>query len=451
MSEPEVHRDEATRSSHARDFGGIVTATPAGVARPETIDDVLTLMKWALARGLTVTPRGGGQSQSGQSLSEGGIVMAMEGMRRLEVDLVRGRARCGPGVRLRELLAYCTPAGWSPPVVPLNLDLTVGGVLSAGGVGSSSHGCGPAIEHIESVVVVTGEGERVEATPQHNRALFDAVLGGAGRCAVLCEATFILRRAQPSVRTYSLLFADFAEALEAQRRLTEARCTHLEGFATSAMMGTRTTPGGSRRAFARWFHGIHVSFEYAGSSAPELPAELPGSPEVVATDDDDLLGHAARYDLRFQAMRATGADRQLHPWFEALIPLEAATALIPELLQSQPPWLGDGHRETLFADRRTRPFFATPGGPAIAFTILPLGVPEALREPTLQWLTALDRRVHELGGKRYLSGWLPDRSPPRWRAHFGESFDSWQACKRRFDPRGCLSSRMFAALDAEPE
>jgi FAD/FMN-containing dehydrogenase len=51
---------------------------------------------------------------------------------------------------------------WSlPAVVPLNLDLTVGGTVSAGGIGATSHTHGPVVSNVSEITAVTGSGRSV--------------------------------------------------------------------------------------------------------------------------------------------------------------------------------------------------------------------------------------------------------------------------------------------------
>jgi cytokinin dehydrogenase len=142
-------------------------------------------------------------------------------------------------------------------------------------------------------------------------------------------------------------------------------------------------------------------------------------------------------------MHRTGAWSQAHPWIETLLPEAALPQLLPQLLEATPSFLGDGHRVALVAERGPSLFMFPKPGPAVAFSVLPMGVPDAFREDALRAL----RRVHDLGtgagGKRYLSGWLGMMDEAGWRAHYGDAFDDWVAAKRRFDPHGTLVSALF--------
>jgi hypothetical protein len=47
-----------------------------------------------------------------------------------------------------------------------------------------------------------------------------------------------------------------------------------------------------------------------------------------------------------------------------------------------------------------------------------------------------------LGGKRYLSGFLFDMDPIRWRQHYEQDYDSLLSAKRELDPDNVFSSRL---------
>src|SRR5580692_5607148 len=58
--------DVRDRARMGRDFGGTVCGSPAVVAYPRTAAGVAQALKFAIRRGLTVTPRGVGSSCGGQ-------------------------------------------------------------------------------------------------------------------------------------------------------------------------------------------------------------------------------------------------------------------------------------------------------------------------------------------------------------------------------------------------
>ena len=70
-------------------------------------------------------------------------------------------ALVGGGTRWLDLLAQTIPQGGTPPVLVDFLELTVGGTLSVGGIGSQAFRFGPQVDNVLELQVVTGEGELV--------------------------------------------------------------------------------------------------------------------------------------------------------------------------------------------------------------------------------------------------------------------------------------------------
>lgn len=465
MSAERLERDPTALAPFATDFGRLVRGQPRAFARPTSAGAVVELLRQARAEGLTVTPRGQGLSQGGQSISEGGLSLDLSALDQVEEPDVEGLTiRCQGGARWRALVERCLPHGLLPRVLPLNLDLTVGGVLSVGGIGASSHLAGPAVSTVRALEVVTGVGELVRthgvATSGNGAGggepdLAGVVLAGLGRCGVITGAQIELRRCAPQVRTFYLLYDSLEGWLgDQQRLLASPRPPHwMESFTTVAAQGLRNGPQG-RRPFGLWFYGLHLSWEYGadGQERPEAERALAGlSPyRLVHVEDGETAAFQDRYQPRFQAMRALGAWEQPHPWVEAFLPVAAARDILPELLAELPMTLGDGHRLMFVAADRLPFALAVPEGegarPLVAFAILPPGLPPPLREPHLAALRAAHDRLVKAGGKRYLSGWLPamKEDPQRaWADHFGPRYPAWQAARRRFDPQGIFQSALF--------
>src|SRR5437588_9356342 len=80
----------------------------------------------------------------------------------------------------------------TPPVLTDYLELTVGGTLSAGGIGGTSHRHGPQVDHVRELEVVTGTGEIVTCSPASNTAVFSGALAGYGQAGIITRATIPL-------------------------------------------------------------------------------------------------------------------------------------------------------------------------------------------------------------------------------------------------------------------
>ena len=445
-----VRHDPATRSAFAEDFGHLTHAEPRAVVSPRTADEIVAIVELAARRKLPLCPRGRGYSQSGQSLSPEGLCLDLSRLDRIEpVDLGNRRVACEPGVRWRELVSTTLREGLVPRVLPLNLDMSVAGLLSAGGLGTNSHRHGPAVSQVADLDVVTGDGRLSRCSATTNADLFSAVLGGLGRCGVVARASLELRPVPARVKTFHLVYFDMGAWLADQERVVvDGRAEHVEAMCWMGAKGFRRA--GDTGARLQWLYGLQVGFEY-GQVAPDRAAALAGlSPaQVVHVDDETAAEFAARYQPRFDSMHRSGGWEQLHPWLECLIPARRMAALLPAILAALPVSLGDGHRIMWVDASRRPPLFAVPASdPIVCFAVLPPGVAAAEREEVLPALARVDRLLRDAGGKRYLSGWLGPMPEERWREHYGEAYPRWLELKRRFDPERIFRSALFP--DAQP-
>jgi cytokinin dehydrogenase len=429
-----------------RDFGGLAQGTVTGVVTPRTALEVQAAVRAAIATGEKLTPRGQGMSQSGQSVPRRGKSLDLRKLDAVgEPNLEANTISVEPGATWRQVLARLAPRGLRPPVMPLNLDLSVGGTLSAGGFGSTSFRHGVAAGNVARLEVVTGQGDLVVTSPHDRPEVFGAVLGGLGRVGVIVRAELELVRALPRTRTLYLLHDSPMKLLKDMVRLSaRSDVHHLEGFCAGSVQGLALAPNGKREPFVHWQYGLHVSCEVDRPATLPTPSHLVeglSEPKLLRVEEDDTFAFAGRYDARFEMMRKTGGWNQLHPWFECLLPLERATDLIPQILARLPVFLGDGHRIFLLPQGGHPAAMAFPeGDPVVGFAILPVGVPEPLREPALAALRSVHELVLGAGGKRYASGWLFDMGEAEWRAHHAGQFGALTAAKAALDPHGVFES-----------
>jgi cytokinin dehydrogenase len=346
-------------------------------------------------------------------------------------------------VTWRQLLSETLPLELCPKVQPLNLDLTVGGTLSAGGLGTTSHRQGFAASHVLSAQVVLGTGELVATGPTQNRDVFDAVFGGLGRVAVMGRVELELEPAARQVETLVLRYDDCEEMLLDQVSLAaNPSAYHLGGMCAAAVHGLTKAADGSRAPLRHWSYALELTLRSVGAGDEGAALEGLSYRQVLHRETDDLASFLARYDSRFQLMRATGAWQQAHPWFEALVPIAAAEATLGKLM-NLPPFFGDGHRVTVVADRaRPASIAYPPGGPAMVVAVLPVGVAPPYVPKALEVIAALDAHVLDVGGRRYLSGWLSRGGEFSWERHYCGEYDRIVALKKRFDPAEVFRSKL---------
>lgn len=440
----EVLADEEARHSVSGDFGRLVTRVPSLVVRPSSAEDVVAVIRLADKTGTPVATRGGAHSQSGQSLSDGGILLDLTTLSRtLAVAPDRRTVTCDAGVNWCELVEQLVPQGLIPPVLTNNLNVTVAGTLAMAGLGVASFRYATQGDNCVSLEVVTGTGEVKTCSRAENPDLFFATLAGLGQCAVITRAVLALRPCRPMVRTYFLLYDDLPAAMrDAHQVMTDDRVDYLESWCVPCPQGFRG-PAGTRQPFAQWFFPLHLTKEFDAGAPPDDTALLAGLNfyRHVYTDDIATLDFAKRLDALFDLWKRMGYWQSAHPWMETILPWNAAAPYITQVLANLPPTaLGGGH--ILLWPCRGRvsklPLFRTPGDDFVmGFGILP-GVPPELLEQAKVRLNMASELSMMAGGKRYLSGYIAF-TRDRWRAHYGERWDEFARAKRTYDPRGVLN------------
>jgi decaprenylphospho-beta-D-ribofuranose 2-oxidase len=159
--------------------------------RPHSVDELVAALELARDRGGAIT-RGMGRSYGDAAQLSGGLVVDTGGLRRLELDPVRGSVMAQAGVTFGELLAASVPAGWIVPVVPGTQHVSVGGAI-ASDIHGKSHGvAGTFSRHVEALGLLTATGETLELGPED--ALFLATAGGMGLTGVILWARIALLR-----------------------------------------------------------------------------------------------------------------------------------------------------------------------------------------------------------------------------------------------------------------
>lgn len=439
--EVSVVTNDAVREACATDFGRVVARKPAAVVRPGSAEDISRVIKFAASRSLGVATRGAGHSQSGQSLS-GSIVFDMTSLDKI-VNEGAGSVVCQGGLKWRELVTRLLPRNVSPPVLTNNLDVTVGGTLSTGGLGVASWRFGTQADHCLELEVVTGTGEILRCSATKNPDLFDAARAGVGQFGVITEATLKLRPIRPQVRSFYLLYDDLGALLDDLRTvMDDERFDYLESWCLPCPQGFKNA-GGQRQAFAQWFYPLHATVEVDPGGAPEAAQKLSGLKfyRHVHTEDGAIGDFFARLDPLFAIWKRAGAWDFAHPWMESVLPWDTTALYIRRVLENLPPQAIAGGHILLWPARgkaSSVPLFMRPASDYLmGFGILP-AVPRHHLAEALPRLGMASAASAMMGGKRYLSGWV-DFDFAQWKAHYGEKWAAVAELKKKFDPKGILN------------
>lgn len=134
--------------------------------------------------------RSGGHGISGRSTNDGGIVIDLSQMNKIEViDVAKRLVRIQAGARWMDVAQALAPYGWAITSGDYG-GVGVGGLATAGGIGFMSRKYGLTIDHIRAVEVVLADGSVVHADENENADLFWAVRGAGSNFGIVTSFDF---------------------------------------------------------------------------------------------------------------------------------------------------------------------------------------------------------------------------------------------------------------------
>jgi FAD/FMN-containing dehydrogenase len=170
--------DRARRVWNAR-----VDRRPALIVRPHGVGDVIEAVDFARTNDLPLAVRGGGHGPAGHGTVDGGLVVDLSAMKRLDVDAERRVARADAGLTWGEYNARTHEHGLATPGGDVAA-VGIAGLTLGGGMGWLMRKHGMTIDNLLEVDVVTADGHLLAATETENPDLFWAVRGGGGNFGV---------------------------------------------------------------------------------------------------------------------------------------------------------------------------------------------------------------------------------------------------------------------------
>ena len=163
-------------------YGGI-DPRPAVIARPANDTDVARIVGIARETGIPFAVRCGGHSGAGHSTIEGGLVLDLRDMKRLDIDPVSGTAWAEAGLTAIELGTALADEGLAVGFGDTG-SVGIGGITLGGGQGYLSRKLGLTIDSLLAADVITAEGGMVRTDAEREPDLFWAIRGGGGNFGV---------------------------------------------------------------------------------------------------------------------------------------------------------------------------------------------------------------------------------------------------------------------------
>ena len=162
----EVAFDAFTRGRYATDASHY-QVMPVGVVMPRSMTEAEQALALAREEGVSVLARGGGTSQSGQTVNSSLVIDCSKHLDRvLELDVAGRRCVVEPGIVLDELNRRLKPHGlWFPVDISTSSRATIGGMVGNNSCGARSLRYGNTRENVISVDAVLADGAAAHFGP----------------------------------------------------------------------------------------------------------------------------------------------------------------------------------------------------------------------------------------------------------------------------------------------
>jgi FAD/FMN-containing dehydrogenase len=434
----ELLTDLVSRRAVARDVGGLVSMLPRAVVRPKSIEDVVRAVRFCNRQGIRVVARGRGHTTLGQAQVDGGVVLDMTALGRIH-SMSNDRVVVDAGATWRQLLVEAMQRGRTPPVLTGFQGLSIGGTLSAGGISGTSYKRGAQVDHVIDLEVVTGDGRIVTCSAESNHDLFDAVLAGEGRYAVIVRATLRLVPAPARARHTLLGYASLAPFLGDLRELV--RRGELDGVSGTICL----EHGGSVR------YELNALSFFTPPALPDTPALLRdvGSEASGRTTEFEYIEYCLLVDALLEQLSLRGSwDGIAHPWFDVFLPDEHVQQFVAETIGALdasmdvgPPELaslGQLHLFPLQTRHLKRPLLRVPHGELVfLFDVLTSARARGSHAGFARRMLDRNRRLFEgarqLGGTRYSISAIPFSRADHIH-QLGPDFTDFERRKSKYDP-----------------
>jgi len=195
---------------------------PALIVRCASASDVARTLDFGQSQSLPLAVRCGGHSAAGFAVCDGGVVVDLAGMKRVEVDASKRVARAEAGALVRDVdeatqrFGLATTLGACPTV-------GIGGLTLGGGEGALMPKYGATCDNLVSARMVTVDGRQIEASQESNTDLFWAIRGGGGNFGVATAFEYQLHPVS-EVLTGALMYpaGQIPELLQAFVKFTAA-------------------------------------------------------------------------------------------------------------------------------------------------------------------------------------------------------------------------------------
>jgi FAD/FMN-containing dehydrogenase len=230
--------DDADFNEVRQIWNAMIDRKPSLIARCSSPEDIVEAVTFARVHDQLISIRGGGHNIAGNAVCDGGVMIDLSLMKRVQIDPKARRATVQPGCTLADFDAAAQADGLATPL-GINSTTGVAGLTLGGGFGWLSRKYGMTIDNLISADVVLADGRKVRASETENADLFWGLRGGGGNFGIVISFEFDLHAVGPDVLCGLIVFP-FEQAKSVITKF--ARFTETMPDDLSVWMVTRKAP-----------------------------------------------------------------------------------------------------------------------------------------------------------------------------------------------------------------
>ena len=220
-----VSSDRSIREAYEADSSGL-HLVPELVARPESVADVVELVKRAALDRTPITCAGAQTSTTGASITDKGMLLSLRSLSYIgDLDTKAKTVRVGPGALVGEIKRAVAEAGlFFAPDPTSEEESTIGGAIACNASGARTFKYGATRKYVRALKVVMANGELMEfrrSDLEKNTVGYafahdpiDWFIGSEGTLGIIVEAELALLPLPGHVIGLAILFRMEEEALK---------------------------------------------------------------------------------------------------------------------------------------------------------------------------------------------------------------------------------------------
>jgi decaprenylphospho-beta-D-ribofuranose 2-oxidase len=172
--------------------------------RARSLRNIVATLVTARKQGRTVAVRGAGLSFDTQSMHSD-LTISLDGFNEIRVDREANTMTVGAGAPWGDVVAKLEPLGLIPGNVVSGREITVGGTVSVNAMSRFTPVWGKEGKWVLSLDVLTVGGERITVSRTQEPDLFYGMIGGMGQLAILLSVTYRLQPVGTPLRVESMI------------------------------------------------------------------------------------------------------------------------------------------------------------------------------------------------------------------------------------------------------